>query len=289
MGSCSTGFLDCIPGFTTSLTWWGVAARAISTSVTSAVNDDVEFGLKYFPNSNEFGCNVADDPEIQPAPGTAIALIGNVLHNLPTGATPLIAGLEKVALKPGRLADKDVSGAIIVVSDGGESCEALDQATKVARLSQAAKTLSAAGVKVFAVRFGAKGDDFADQDAQLRAIVKEGGTATGNPDDPNNVPYLEAPDADSLNLRLAAISEQLAACTLELGPLDPKADKTQVNLYLNGDVVRFDSMKTKSDGWGWSDPAQTTIELFGPTCARFKTSRTTSILIELGCTPVIVI
>lgn len=289
MGSCSAGFLDCIPGLTTSLTWWGVAARAISTSVTSAINDDVEFGLKYFPNSNEFGCNVADDPEIEPAPGTAIALIGNVLHNLPTGATPLIAGLEKVALKPGRLADKDVSGAIIVVSDGGESCEALDQATKVARLGQAAKTLSARGVKVFAVRFGAKGDDFADQDAQLRAIVKEGGTATGNPDDPNNVPYLEAPDADSLNLRLAAISEQLAACTLELGPVDAKADKTQVNLYLNGDVVRFDSMNTKKDGWGWSDPLQTTIELFGSTCARFKTSRTTSILIEIGCAPVIVI
>jgi len=289
MGSCTAGFLDCIPGVTTSLTWWGVAARAISTSVTSVVNDDVEFGLKYFPNSNEFGCNVSDDPEVAPAPGTAIALIGNVLHNLPTGATPLIAGLEKVAAKPGRLADKDVTSAIIVVSDGGESCEDLDQATKVARLAAAARTLKTAGIKVFAVRFGNKGDDFPDQDAQLRAIVREGGTATGDANDPNNVPYLEAPDADSLNMRLASISEQLAACTLELGPVDDKADKQQVNLYLNGDVVRFDSQNTKQDGWGWSDPEQTRIELFGPTCTRFKTSRTTSIIIELGCTPVILI
>jgi hypothetical protein len=289
MGACTAGFLDCIPGITPSLTWWGVAARAISSSVTAPVNDDVEFGLKYFPNSNEFGCNVSDDPEIAPAPGTAIALIGNVLHNLPTGSTPLIAGLERVAANPGRLADPQVTGALIVVSDGGESCEAIEQPVKVQRLAVAARTLKAAGVRVFAVRFGAKGDDFADQDAQLRAIVREGGTATGDADDPNNVPYLEAPDADSLNLKLSTISEQLAACSLELGALDPKADKDQVNLYLNGDIVRFDSQTTKQDGWGWLDAAQTQIELYGPTCTAYKNSRTTSINIEVGCTPVILL
>lgn len=288
MAACSAGFFDCIPGITPSLTWWGVAARAISSSVTAPVNDDVEFGLKYFPNAGDLGCNVSEDPDVAPAAGTAIALIGNLLHSLPGGATPLLAGLERVAAKPGRLAEPGVTSALIVVSDGGESCEAVDQAVKVERLQIAARTLRQAGVRTFAVRFGAKDQNFADQDAQLRAIVREGGTATGDVDDLSNIPYLEAPDADSLNQKLASISEELAACTLALGALDAKADKDRVNLYLDGNIVRFDSAAQKQDGWGWLDAARTELELYGPTCQSFKTSRTTSIVIELGCTPIVV-
>ena len=42
-----------------------------------------------------------------------------------------------------------------------------------------------------------------------------------------------------------------AACTLQLGALDPKADKSQVNLYLNGEVISFDAQATKQTGWGF--------------------------------------
>jgi hypothetical protein len=289
MGACSIGFLDCIPGLTPGLTWWGVAARAISTAVTAPVNDDVEFGLKYFPDRGDLTCTVSDGPAVACAAGTSIDVLGDVLHTLPGGATPLIAALENVAAAPGRLVEPDVSGALILISDGGESCEAIDQATKVQRIEAAARTLHAAGVRVFAVRFGEKGLDFADQDAQLRALVREGGTATGDPNDPNNVPYLEAPDADALNASLGTISQELASCALELGTLDPQADKSQVNLYLDGDVIPFDSKGARQSGWGWQDDAKTKLELYGQTCATYKTSRTTSIVIEVGCAPILVI
>ena len=289
MARCSVGFLQCVPGITPGETWWGVAAASIAASVTAPINDDVEFGLKYMPDSNQLDCSVSDGPDLAPAPGMAIALIGNMLHNLPGGGAPLLVALEKVAANPGRLSDPSVSGALVVVSDSAESCEDIDQATKLMRLTAAAGALKAKGVRVFVVRFGKKGDSFAEQDAQLRAIAVAGGTASGDASDPNNTPYLEAPDADSLTATLASISEQLAACTLELGALDPKADKTQVNLYLNGEVISFDSQGAKRAGWGWSDPAQTTIELYGQSCDAFKTNRTTSIIVEVGCTPVIVI
>ena len=289
MARCSVGFLQCVPGITPGETWWGVAAASIAASVTAPINDDVEFGLKYMPDSNQIDCSVSDGPDLAPAPGMAIELIGNMLHNLPGGGAPLLVALEKVAANPGRLADPDVSGALVVVSDSAESCEDVDQATKLMRLTAAAGMLKAKGVRVFVVRFGKKGDAFADQDAQLRAIVAAGGTAMGDPNDPNNTPYLEAPDADSLTATLASISEQLAACTLELGALDPKADKTQVNLYLNGEVVSFDSQARKLLGWGWSDAAQTKLELYGQSCESFKTNRSTSIIVEVGCTPVIVL
>ncbi|MET0286102.1 MAG: VWA domain-containing protein [Polyangiales bacterium] len=289
MAACSAGFLDCIPGLTTGLTWWGVAARAISNAVTAPINDDVEFGLKYFPDRGALDCTVGDGPAVAPAPGTAIELLGDVLHTLPGGATPLLSALENVAANPGRLAEAEVAGALILISDGGESCVGMDQAERVMRIEAATRSLHERGIQVFAVRFGAKGADFADQDAQLRAIAREGGTATGDPNDPNNTPYLEAPDADALNKSLGTISQALASCALELGNVDAKADKTKVNLYLDGDVVPFDAAGTKQSGWGWKNPEQTELELYGPTCDGYKTSRTTSIVIEVGCEPIVVI
>jgi len=288
MADCSTGFLGCLPGLTPGLTWWGVAASAIANSVSAPLNDDVEFGLKYFPDATDSACLVSDGAAVAPSSSTSIQVIGDVLHRLPTGSTPLLAGLESVARSPGRLAEADVSGAVIVVSDGGESCEPIDQATKVARLTAAARSLGERGIKVFAVRFGTRGADFADQDAQLRAIVKSGGTATGDPDDPNNVPYLDAPDAMALNVALAGISQELSSCALQVGELDKDADRSQINLYLDGDVVRFDRNGSKADGWGWVDAARTEMELYGATCAQFKTSRTTSIVVEAGCESVFV-
>ncbi len=290
MGACSAGVLDCIPGLTTSLTWWGVAARAISNAVTAPLNDDVEFGLKYFPDRNADGlCTVSSGPAVAPAPGMAIELLGDLLHALPGGATPLISALEDVALNPGRLAEAEVAGALILISDGGESCVGADQAERVARITAAVKTLHDKGVKTFAVRFGNKDLNFADQDAQLRAIAREGGTASGDPDDPNNTPYLEAPDADALNVALGSIAQALASCTLELGEVSSKADKSKVNLYLDGDVVPFDGMGAKQSGWGWKDSTQTELELYGPTCDDYKTRRATSIVIETGCEPIVVL
>ncbi|HEX5655917.1 MAG TPA: hypothetical protein VFX59_01930 [Polyangiales bacterium] len=288
MGACSAGAFDCIPGLSTSLSWWGVAARAISTAVTAPINDDVEFGLKYFPDRGALDCSVGDGPAVACAPGTSIELLGDVLHTLPGGATPLVSALEDVAMNPGRLAEAEVSGALILISDGGESCVGADQAERVARIEAATRSLHERGVRVFAVRFGAKGADFADQDAQLRAIAREGGTATGDPNDPHNTPYLEAPDADALNTSLASISQALASCALELGPVDAKADKSKVNLYLDGDVVPFDAAGAKQSGWGWSNAEQTELVLYGATCDGYKTSRTTSIVIEVGCEPVII-
>ena len=97
-----------------------------------------------------------------------------MLHTLPGGSTPLIAALEDVAAMPGRLADPEVAAALILISDGGESCDGMDQAERVMRIENAVKTLYAANIKTFAVRFGEKGLDFADQDV----IVDDGDLPT---------------------------------------------------------------------------------------------------------------
>jgi hypothetical protein len=291
MAACSSDniLLGCLapPLGQGELTWWGVATQAISASTVEPINDHVEFGLQEFPAiGTGFGaCDVAPTPEVAPAQGTEISIIGKMLADLPAGSTPLLAGLETVAAMPGRVAEDGVSGAVIVVSDGGNSCGDLPQEETVMRLGQAAYDLSGMGVKTYAVRFGLMGSDFADQDAQLRTIAANGGTATGDPNDPNNVPYLDAPDQAALEMALASISQRLASCKLQVGDFDSDADLDKTNLYINGEAVPYDM--SAMDGWAWSNAERTELELHGTWCENFKTSRVTSIVIELGCKQIV--
>ena len=272
------------------LSWWGKAARSITQSVSATINDDVEFGLQQFPGSKVDGCEVNDTPEVPITSSSEISIIGSMLANLPTpiSLTPLVGGLEQVASNPGRLADADVLGAVIVISDGGNSCDNLTPEEAAMRLGTAAASLHEKGVKTYAIRFGNKDNNFAPQDAQLRSIVANGGTATGDPADPANTPYLEAPNEAELNAVLAALSEKLASCEFVLGETPAGANKDTVNLYINGEVIPFDSMKAKANGWGWADEARTTIEMYGDSCKQFKSNRSTSTVVEFGCVQVTV-
>jgi hypothetical protein len=277
--------LKCLAGEYPDL--WDVAIRSIAKSVVSTINDDAEFGLQYFPNAtSESGCDVAAMPEVAPTQSSEISILASMLANLPLGRTPLVKGLEQVAMTPGRLAEPNVTGAVILLSDGGNACDELTQEQAVQRLGQAAASLRQRGIKTYAIRFGPKLEDFVEQDAQLRAIVTNGGTATGDPNDPNNVPYLEAPDESKLNAVLSSVSEQLASCEFVVSTTHPDADKSKVNLYINGEVVPYDMTNAKKDGWGWNDAERTTIAMYGEACTRFKNSRSTSIVVEFGCVPV---
>jgi len=278
--------IACITEYGKTISWWGKATRSITRSVVSTVNDDVEFGLQYFPGAKMDDCSVADEPEVAITSSSEIAIIGSMLANLPTGSTPLVQGLEQVALNPGRLVEPNVTSALIVISGGGNSCDGVSQADAVTRLGAAAATLNGQGTKIYAIRFGNKGGDFADHDAQLRAIVTNGGTAMGDPADLANIPYLEAPNEDELNMVLASVSEQLATCDFELGEPPQSADKNFVNMYINGEVIPYDAQKTKANGWGWADDARTVIEMYGESCSQFKSNRATSTVVEYGCMPV---
>ena len=65
--------------------------------------------------------------------------------------------------------------------------------------------------------------------------------------------------------------------------------KTNANLYLNGEVIPFDQQHAGKNGWDWTDDKQSAIELFGDSCTSFKTNRHTSVIVELGCMPTILL
>lgn len=290
MLACSDPDLfQCFPanlGGADALNWWEVAVRSVATSVVSTVNDDVEFGIQFMPGRNTAigSCDPAPMPEVPPQKGTAIQVIGSALSTLPLGSTPLVATLENLANMPGRIGDPGVSGALVVMSDGGNGCGDIMPDEAARREGEAVKKLHDKGIRVFAVKMGS--GDMPEEDAQLEAIAANGGAA---PNTMGGHSYLEAPTPDKLDAALATIWDSIPTCELQLGDPPQGADDTKVNLYIDGAQVPFDATNAKRDGWGWLDTGKRKLTMYGDACMQFKKSRSTSIVVEYGCPPAVVL
>ena len=273
------------------ITYWEAVQHAVGESLAAPINDDVEFGLQLFPSKDAaaFSCDLDATPEISPAPGTEIPIMSQVLEKFPFGFSPVVQALENIAAMPGKLADPNYQGAVVMLTDGGDNCAGVSQDELVTRFGAASGKLLAAGIKTYVVRYGAADGNTPEQEAQLRAIVANGGTATSDPADLTKKPYIDAHTAQDLSDALSQISNSLATCAFTLGGVSDDADKDAVNLYLNGEIVPFDKQTTQQSGWGWLDPEQSSIQLYGQSCDDFKNNRKTSVIVEFGCEQVIVI
>ena len=285
---CVDGSLNCLspPNDPThTLTYWEVVQRAVGTALVAPVNDDVSFGMQFFPakTAEQLSCDVETQPEIQPTSGRQIAIMKAMLEKLPFGLSPVVGVLESVAAQPGQLADPNAVGAVVLLSDGGDNCTGDPQRQLVTRLGTAAKKLLDRGVRTFAIRYGSKDGETQDQADQLNAIAQNGGTARMG-----SVAYIDAKTPDELGAALAGISDQLATCSFTPGNVASTVDRNRANLYLDGEQIGFDATATKLNGWSWMDQAQTSIELYGDACKAFKTNRHTNIVVEFGCVPVVV-
>jgi hypothetical protein len=289
---CTDGSLDCLslPGSsaTRPLTYWETVQHAVETALVAPINDDVAFGMQFFPSKNAemFSCDVAAQPEVLPARGQQITIMKQMLEKLPLGLSPVVGVIESIAAAPGKLADPGVIGAVVLLSDGGDNCSGATQMQSVKRLGDAAKKLLDAGVETFAIRYGSPDGETPQQAEQLNALANNGGTASGG--SKGSVVYIDAKTESELSSALAAISDRLATCSFALTGVNPDVDKNRTNLYLNGEQIGFDAKGTKQQGWSWVDAARTTIELFGDACTSFKTSRRTRVGVEFGCQPVVV-
>ena len=293
---CVDGTIDCLATLPNQgaddarpLAFWEVVEHAIGVSLTAPINDDVDFGLQLFPKkgSDFLTCDVAGQPEVPPGSGTEITIMREMFQKIPLGLSPVVQVLESVAAAPGRLADPSILGAVVLLSDGGDNCSGEEQPQIVARLGTAAQKLMAAGIKTYAVRYGSEGGRTPEGDAQLVAIVTNGGTAIVDPANPSKKPYIDATTQEELTAALASISDRLATCSFTLSGLPPDSEKDNANLFLNGEALPFDKAGAKQDGWNWIDAARTTVELYGASCTAFKTNRRTNVVVEFGCPPVL--
>lgn len=288
---CSDGSLNCLSlgsDPTHTLSYWEVVQRAVGSVLIAPVNDDVAFGMQFFPSkmAEQFTCDVAKEPEIAPAPGHQIDIMKAMLEKIPLGLSPQVAVMENVAADPGVLADANSVGAVVLLSDGGDNCAGAAQNELVSRLGAAAKSLLDRGIKTFAVRYGSVDGETPAAAEQLNAVSMNGGTAPSSTT--SGVAYIDAKTPDELGIALTSISDKLATCAFTLDALSMNADRSRASLFLDGEQIAFDALGSRQDGWAWMDQSQTAIELYGEACENFKSNRHTNIVVEFGCMPAVV-
>lgn len=256
---------------------WKAATTAITNMLVDDRNNYVEFGFDPFPSSNQ--CDISPSPEIPiGGPETRLMIIEWITMNSPAflGGTPLAQAMRRLLNRPGGIERKDVSGVVIAITDGADTCASSKVTSLPEQLSQVTEELvSRHNARVFAIGFGAGVNE-----NQLNAIARAGGTGLMN--------YQKANDSDELDDVLNQISSMVTSCVFDVPYAGPEADYNQVNFYFDGKAVPRDP--SNGSGWNWTNEVtKENVEFFGEFCEQLKKGDVKDVVVEFGCEPLIVI
>ena len=186
---------------------WSHATSAVN-NLSSKYASQIGFALMVFPGVGDCGAgsvNVAMGLKNQ------VAISNHLAATFPTGKTPLGDTLKEAYTYLTKLPGSNVSRAVLLITDGSETCggEALDQV----------KALSAKGMKTYVVGFGSGVSAM-----ELSNLALQGGTAL-----PGTTKYYKADSAAALNSALQNIGDQFTCCgngQLDFGETCDKAIPT---------------------------------------------------------------
>jgi hypothetical protein len=253
-------------------TLWTDALGAVD-EVVKATQMAVHWGLKMFPTPT--GCMVIDGVETPNAPNNYDMVIGKArtagTNNTTTGTggTPTDTAMTKATTFLKGLTSKNPK-YIVLATDGEPTCAAgasagLGQAGPAA--VNAITAAAAAGFKTYVVGIAIGGS---------LATLNEMAVAGGVPrNDPTNKFYPVANRAD-LTAALQVITGQVSNCVFPLDKAPP--DKDAVKVTVDNERVPPNAM----EGWSYTSPQNTAIQLNGTWCERVKT-KTADVSIVFGC------
>jgi len=250
---------------------WSGASTAITNMLTDDRNDFVQFGFDPFPSDNL--CSVADSPLLSVGGDeNRLAIIEWMTSNMPslTGETPLAGELRRFINRPAGLDTPGLSGVIVVISDGGDSCADTSVATAEQQLKAVTEELvSRHNVRVFAVGYGNSANA-----AQLNAIALAGNTGL--------TAYQNANNQADLEKIFKQISSMVTSCVFDVPYAGPNADYSRTNFYFDGDAVPRDP--TGKNGWNWvNEVTKEKVEFFGDYCQKLRNGEVTDVVVEFGC------
>jgi hypothetical protein len=134
------------------------------------------------------------------------------------------------------------------------------------------------GIKSFAIGFGGTGGTMA---SELNAIASNGGTSFTT--------YLEADDGAALAAALESIASTVITCVYELDDPGPMADPTNVNFYIDGEVVPMNPGCTEDSEYGWDWVVEySEVRFCGETCDDIKSGSFESITAKWGCPTILI-
>lgn len=275
---------------------WDVLRDALSSTLPR-YQDRIAMGLQFFPGVGVTGiCAVAASPDLNPAPGQAMAVLLRFGSTEPNGRTPTWLGVQSA----GRyLLGRAVPGqfrAILLATDGAPNCNgALDGARCACtalggtgqqqceddpslcldddRTVSEVSRLAAQGVPTYVV--GIDGDN----QPELITVLSQLAVAGGRPNPASAArPYYSVRRREDLTRAFEQIQRQVSRCVFSVSP--GVAAGATVNVTLDGQLIARDPMR--QGGWDWSDAERTTLALAGEACDRASAAAVT-VRIAVAC------
>lgn len=247
---------------------WDGATTALS-SVVTALDDEVEFGLMLYPDGNANN-NVCREGAVEV--GVSLSRAEDIVDELegtnPGGGTPTAATLGRAIAALTQLGDEGGARAVILATDGGPNCASnlnpqtcrcvnpdgcndslncLDDVASVA----AASALNQQGFPTFVIGIPGS-ENFTDV---LSALANAGGSAAAGA-----TPYYQANDATALSGAIEEVAARVGSCRFDLA--NAPQDAGDVIVRVGDTLIPRDP--GRSIGWDLVD--DDTVELFGDAC-----------------------
>ncbi len=255
---------------------WDAVVPAL-TSVISATDSAISWGLKLFPEGEGSQCIAESVTDAIPAPikpGNAATVNGIIQSTEALGnGTPTGAAIAKATeyLKS-RTAG---SQYILLATDGDPSCPKGDDAAEEQAISAIADA-KAAGFPVYVIGvLDPEEDD--GKFPTLNAMAEAGGTAL--PESPLGTKFFQVNSQDDLKAALLQVTGEVASCEFPFTKRPPNVKN--IGVQIGG--VWVDQDPNRLEGWEYTSDAYLGIELFGSACQQVKTSAEVSVDIVFGC------
>ena len=260
---------QCAAGSTTCQQRWATLVAGLNAVLTSS-SANVNWGLETF--NSDGSCGV-DPPEVPITPGAAgaTAVQTYIAGITPNGATPTKLAISTAVTYLQTMTDLNPK-YILLATDGEPNClngtnggGGGGGATDLTGAEGAATAALTAGYKVYVLGVG-------PETTNLTGLANAGGTTD----------YYPALTPDALTTALASIMGSVVTCSFGLGKAPPVP--TNVAVQFNNDSTLWAPHDTShANGWDYTTPADTTIQLYGTWCDDVTSGKYASAQILMGC------
>jgi hypothetical protein len=248
-----------IPGLTTCPpSKISVASQSVN-QMTIKYRDTIYWGLAMFPGDGNCG---PPQNAIVPGPGNADMVSSRVAATTPMGRTPINAAIAYVQ-SSGYLMDPSRKNYLLLLSDGGESCNGDN-----ANTTQRVKDMAGQGINTFVVGFGGAVDATTLNDFAVAGGVPNTAVA--------GTSYYQADSAAQLETALGSILARVVGCDFALTA--PPMDPDKVWAFFDGVMVE------RNDPNGWTlDTAATKVTFVGDACVKLQSGSVKDVQVVFGC------
>jgi hypothetical protein len=273
------------PGATTgcgATSKWAQITPAI-TQVVSDTENDVNWGLKFFPDNSANPCDVTSTAAVDIAPSNSAAIAAAIMGATSTNGgvvgyngTPTRAVATGATTYLSTLTDKSPK-YILLATDGLPTCATSGNAAAddSAGAPPAIAAAKAAGFPTFVVGIATGGS----ADGTLSAMADAGGLARqGTPS------YYPVSSAADLAAAIRTLIKTAATCTFQIGP-NPTTDGTTSldKIDVTGDGQAIERDMTHTDGYDYTDDTHQSIQVYGPRCEKIMSGEIQQVSVTFIC------